>query len=40
MPVEPLLTLKIGAQVMLRKNISSGLVNGTIGQVVLFHTED
>ena len=25
---------------MLRKNIGSGLVNGTIGQVVSFHTED
>lgn len=40
MPVDPLLHLKSGAQVMLRKNFGNGLVNGTIGKVVSFHTEE
>lgn len=40
MPVDPLLVLKNGTQVMLRKNLGNGLVNGTIGKVVSFHTEE
>lgn len=40
MPVDPLLCLKSGAQVMLRKNLGNGLVNGSIGKVVSFHTEE
>lgn len=39
MPVDPTLLLKIGAQVMLRKNYSSGLVNGSVGKVISFHRE-
>jgi hypothetical protein len=36
MPLAQLLELKVGAQVMLRKNISSRLVNGSRGVIVNF----
>ena len=37
MPVDVNLSLKVGAQVMLRKNLGSGLFNGSVGTVVSFH---
>lgn len=37
MPVDIKLSLKVGAQVMLRKNLGGGLFNGSIGTVVSFH---
>lgn len=36
MPVDPFIGLKIGAQVMLRKNLGNGLFNGSIGTVLSF----
>lgn len=36
LPVDPLLGIKSGAQVMLRKNLGNGLFNGSIGVVVSF----